>query len=169
MKLVQPSENLRAAYRAFTKEWADNDERVIPYSASPRDMSFDELLVSWAEEKTDLAYAKNFVPSQLFFLVDDHKIIGAIHLRFELNDHLKQIGGHIGYGIRPSERRKGYVIEMMTRIMTEVKKHEIKKLFLTCDKENLASSRTIEKCGGILEAISDFEGKEIRKYWIDVE
>lgn len=168
MQLQQPSESLRTAYQDFVEEWTAHQERVIPYSASPREMTFDELLVSWCEEKTELAYKRNFVPSELFFLVHDSRILGAIHLRYELNDHLKQIGGHIGYGVRPCERRKGYVMKMMSLIMKEVKKHQIKRLLLTCDDDNVASAKAIEKCGGVLEGVTEFEGKLIRKYWIDV-
>ena len=112
------------------------------------------------------------VPDSVFFLADlDNKhLIGAVNIRHYLNDALLKDGGHIGDGIRPSERRKGYGTLLVKMALAECQKLGIEKVLMVCDKDNIGSAKTIINCGGILEneIISD-NGKIEQRYWIDLK
>ena len=112
------------------------------------------------------------VPDSVFFLLDTdrNRLLGAVNIRHYLNDSLLFSGGHIGDGIRPSERQKGYGTEIIRLALVECKKLGINKVLMTCDKDNIASAKTIIKNGGVLE--SEFvneEGEIEQRYWINLE
>lgn len=111
------------------------------------------------------------VPDSTFFLLDEKRniLLGAVNIRHYLNDYLLQHGGHIGDGIRPSERGKGYATLMVHLALIECKKLGIEKVLMVCDKSNIASAKTIIKNGGILEnEIVDDDGEIEQRYWIDL-
>ncbi|GFI49912.1 hypothetical protein IMSAGC020_01113 [Lachnospiraceae bacterium] len=101
---------------------------------------------------------------------NDRKIVGCIELRHTLNEELKIAGGHIGFSVVPEERRKGYASEMLRQIIETAESLRIPALLLTCDADNIASERTILKCGGILEKEGSVqyhgEKKACKYYWI---
>ena len=112
------------------------------------------------------------VPDSVFFLLDEdrNRLLGAVNIRHFLNDYLLREGGHIGDGIRPSERRKGYATEMIRLALIECKKLGIKKVLITCNKDNIGSAKSIKTNGGILEnEIIDSDGELLQRYWIDIE
>lgn len=114
---------------------------------------------------------EGLVPDSVFFLLDKSRarLLGAINIRHYLNDSLLKEGGHIGDGIRPSERRKGYATEMIRLALIECKKLGIDKVLMTCDKENVASAKSIIKNGGILEnEFVNSDGKVEQRYWISI-
>ena len=109
------------------------------------------------------------VPNSVFFLldVDRNILLGAVDIRHYLNDYLLQYAGHIGDGIRPSERRKGYATEMIRLSLIECKKLGINNVLMVCDKSNVASRKTIIKNGGILEnEFLDADGEVQQRFWI---
>ena len=111
------------------------------------------------------------VPDSVFFLLDTERdrLLGAVNIRHYLNDHLLREGGHIGDGIRPSERRKGYATEMIRLALIECRKLGIGRVLMICDKDNIGSARSIIKDGGILE--NEFIGSDgviEQRYWITV-
>jgi len=93
-----------------------------------------------------------------------------IDIRHELNEYLLNFGGHIGYGIKTSERRKGYATEMLRLALEKARELNLKKVLLTCNKTNYGSARTIQKNGGILEnKILNPKDKQItQRYWIEL-
>lgn len=96
-------------------------------------------------------------------------LLGAVNIRHYLNDYLLKYAGHIGDGIRPSERRKGFATEMIRLALIECKKIGIDKVLMVCDKSNIASSKTIIKNGGILEnEFVDENGVIQQRYWIEI-
>lgn len=81
---------------------------------------------------------------------DDKKLVGLLNIRHDLSEELVQKYGHIGYGVRPSERRKGYATKMLQIALEECRKLGMSKVVLGCYKENVGSSKTIIKNGGEL-------------------
>ena len=109
------------------------------------------------------------VLDSVFFLLDEEKniLVGAVNIRHYLNDYLLQYGGHIGDGIRPSERRKGYATEMIRLALLECKKLGIDRVLMVCDKDNIGSRKSIINNGGILEnEFVDEKGNINQRYWI---
>ena len=101
-----------------------------------------------------------------FFALDNDKIVGIINCRHELNDYLFNLGGHIGYSVRKSERRKGYAKKMLNYTSRFLFSLGLDKILITCDKNNTPSKRTIESCGGILENEVIDESRTTLRYWI---
>ena len=109
-------------------------------------------------------------PALTYFYVreEDDKIVGMINIRLALNDFLRTEGGHIGYCIRPTERRKHYATEMLKKALEVYDTMSIKEVLLGCDKENVASAGVIKNCGGELieEFYSETFKAEIQRYVI---
>ena len=119
-------------------------------------------------------YAKRLGKSQVktFLLIrkNDDKIIGCINIRWNLTKYMKKYSGNIGYGIRPTERNKGYNKINLYLGLLEAKKLNLNKVMLVCETNNLPSSKTIEALGGILERkeIDPNDGLLTSYYWIDI-
>jgi predicted acetyltransferase len=111
------------------------------------------------------------VPSHHFWLVThDQRVIGISSLRHWLMPHLEKEGGHIGYRIRPSERRKGYGTRLLALTLEKAIGIGLTRVLVTCDEDNIGSRRIIEKNGGQLagKGISEMTGKPVLRYWIDL-
>ena len=102
---------------------------------------------------------------------NDNKIIGTINIRWNLSEEMKKFAGNIGYGIRPTERRKGYNKINLYLGLIEAKKPGLDRVMLDCETKNLASSKTMEALGGKLERteIDPSDGILTSVYWIDVD
>lgn len=102
---------------------------------------------------------------------NDNKIIGTINIRWNLSEEMKKFAGNIGYGIRPTERRKGYNKINLYFGLIEAKKAGLDRVMLDCETKNLASSKTMEALGGKLERteIDPSDGILTSVYWIDVD
>ncbi len=112
-----------------------------------------------------------FVPASFYVGVVDGVIVGRLSLRHELNDFLSRVGGHIGYGVRPSQRRRGYATAMLRQSIPLAASVGIKRALLTCDVGNVASMTVIERCGGVFEGVTDDPALAVqkRRYWIQTQ
>ena len=113
---------------------------------------------------------QRFCSTTSYFVVDEaDRLVGAASLRHCLTVEGMNIWGHCGYGIRPSERRKGYATEMIGLALEECRKLGIDKVLMTCDKDNIGSRKSILKNGGVLEnEFVNEEGNIEQRYWIDL-
>lgn len=112
------------------------------------------------------------VPSDMYLAVRkcDNRIVGIIDLRHHINHPiLGTWGGHTGYSVRPSERRKGYATEMLRLNIQNARALGIERLLVTCDDTNIASEKTILANGGAFEKIIEVDGCGIKRYWIDMK
>jgi len=98
----------------------------------------------------------NFVPNSFYVGVVDGLIVGRLSLRHCLNNWLRRIGGHIGYGVIPTQRKRGYATDMLRQVLPICAKLRIENVLLTCDVDNIGSRQVIEKCGGVLDKITDY-------------
>lgn len=108
------------------------------------------------------------VPDTTLFCLDKDRniFVGAVNIRHYLNDKLLLSGGHIGDGIRPSERRKGYATAMIALALEECRKLGINKVLMCCLKDNVGSAKSIMKNGGVLENEIEDDGEIVQRYWI---
>ncbi|MBE6752992.1 MAG: GNAT family N-acetyltransferase [Ruminococcaceae bacterium] len=111
------------------------------------------------------------VPANMFLAVRirDNRIVGIIDLRHHI-DHpiLGTWGGHCGYSVRPSERRKGYATEMLRLNLLKAKERGIPKLLVTCNDWNTPSEKVILANGGVFESTIDVDGRAVKRFWIEV-
>ena len=169
-KLVEPKLEMEKEYNNYIVEWEKSGEEIIPYASRKSMVKYKDLIKCWKIQTTNKSYEDGFVPASLYFLIDENmKIYGALHIRHELNAFLLNYGGHIGYGIRPSERKKGYATKMLSLSLSLVKQLGIKKALVTCDKTNIASSKTILNNGGVFENEVIEDGKVTQRYWINIQ
>ena len=171
LKLIKGSRKYKEQIIDMLKEWKEyndtHDTNHSPWAIFKN--SFDDF--DYYLCNLDTNEPKNgFVPDSTFFCIDEqrNKIVGAVNIRHYLNEYLLLHGGHIGDGIRPSERKKGYATEMIGLALEECKKIGIKKVLMVCDKDNVGSVKSIIKNGGILENELNENGKIEQRYWIDL-
>ena len=149
----------------YKEEFVLNNE-IIHGAANMTDLSVAEWVQFTENTKYKESVIPGFVTAHTFFASDNNKIVGIINARHELNDYLLNFGGHIGYSVRKSERRKGYAKAMLSYTVDFLLSLGLEKILITCDKNNIASKRTIESCGGILENEVIEESRITLRYWI---
>ena len=114
---------------------------------------------------------KGLVPSSTYLAVreKDNYIVGMIDIRHYLNEYLTQVGGNIGYGVRKTERNKGYAKQMLKLALEKCKELKIKKVLITCDEDNIASEKVILSANAKLEDIRNVDGENKKRFWIDLQ
>ena len=114
---------------------------------------------------------EGLVPSSTYLGVreKDNYIVGMIDIRHYLNEYLTQVGGHIGYGVRKTERNKGYAKQMLKLALEKCKELKIKKVLITCDEDNIASEKVILSANAKLEDIRNIDGENKKRFWIDLQ
>ena len=135
---------------------------------------FDEVLNNCLKRENE-EYSKkiNKCAIKTFLLIrkKDNRIIGAINIRWNLPESMKKFSGNIGYGIRPTERRKGYNKINLYLGLTEAKKVGLEKITLVCSSDNIGSNKTLLALGGILvrEEIDPSDGELTKIYHFDID
>ena len=114
---------------------------------------------------------KGLVPSSTYLGVreKDNYIVGMIDIRHYLNEYLTQVGGNIGYGVRKTERNKGYAKQMLKLALEKCRELKIKKVLITCDEDNIASEKVILSANAKLEDIRNVDGENKKRFWIDLQ
>ena len=147
------------------EEWYAAGEEIIPYAIRRLDYRDKQTYIRQLEVKDT---SDGLVPDSTFFCLDTerNRFVGAVNIRHYLNDALLKNGGHIGDGVRPSERRKGVATKMIALALEECKKLGIDKVLMVCDKDNIGSAKSIIKNGGVLENEIAEDGVIEQRYWI---
>jgi len=171
--LIFPMEEHRQMWEEILADYEAAGEKAVPFALKLKCDKYDAFL-----HKT-IDFANGIIPPDLPHLVqattwflmnkEKNKILGAVNIRHFLNEYLLKVGGHIGYGIAPSERRKGYAARMLSLALDKCREIGIEKVLVTCNKDNIGSAKTILKNGGILENEYKEENNNIvQRYWINI-
>lgn len=168
LKLVKLEEKYKNQLFDMLEEWYSTGEKIVPYAIRKNDYhNFEEYLEKLEVKEND----QGLVPDSTYFCLDTERniFVGAVNIRHYLNESLLLNGGHIGDGVRPSERRKGIATKMIGLALEECRKLGIEKVLMVCNKENIGSSKSIQNNGGVLENEIELEdGKIDQRYWIEL-
>lgn len=165
LKLVKASEKYRRQIFEMMDEWIAADEKIVPYAIRIMDYHDFDRYCDAIELKEPCG---GLVPSSTFFCMDEERniMVGAVNIRHYLNEALLLNGGHIGDGVRPSERRKGIATAMIALALEECRHLGLEKVLMVCDRENVGSAKSIIKNGGVLENEIEVDGIVEQRYWI---
>lgn len=167
--LREPNLSDQDEYLAYLSEWGTEDE-ITPYSSRLNGLTYEAFIENLSWKERGLYDQENLVPDNTYILVDEkNHIYGALNFRHQLNPYLYQYGGHVGYGIRPSERNKGYG-ELILKLGLEIaKKRKYDDILVTCDEDNIASKKIILKNGGIFENKVFKHDGYILRFWFHLK
>jgi predicted acetyltransferase len=167
MELIKPTKEYADSwYDALLEFNAEHRSGFWKVPTEPTDIH--EYIQRTNDQEAGLNLPDYWVPATTYWLIDDGKFVGHVNVRHELTRKLEQQGGHIGYAIRPSARRKGYGSKILEIVIPKAKEIGLEKALVTCDDINIASQKIIEKNKGVLRDTIQYEGKLVRRYWIDL-
>jgi predicted acetyltransferase len=163
--LLDPSEDKKESFQRMAQDWRNhgNDR----YGLALED--FDAYLARVEQHRGAAQVPVGWAPGTEFWLDDGAgEIVACARLRFWLTPSLEVEGGHIGYDVRPSSRRRGFGTAALCLVLVEARCRGLERVRLTVDSANLPSVNIIDRNGGVLsgEAISQKTGKPIKQYWI---
>jgi len=165
LRLVKASTQYRSQITEMLEEWYASGETIVPYAI--RRLDYHDF--AYYCDNLEIKDARGgLVPDSTFFCLDEdrNRIVGAVNIRHYLNDALLLNGGHIGDGVRPSERRKGIATKMIALALTECKNMGMEKVLMVCNKDNTGSAKSIINNGGVLENEIEMDGVLEQRYWI---
>ena len=174
LKLVKASKEYEALILEMLEEWrafniSHPEANRSPWAIFYNAQDFNDYMhrLNDIGEHYD-EYEKGKVPASTYFALDLdlNKMVGACNIRHYLNEDLRNGGGHIGDGVRPSYRGKGYGKEIVSLALEECKKLGIKEVLMSCNPDNIASKKTITSNGGVYERTILEDDELIEQYWI---
>jgi predicted acetyltransferase len=170
LELVQPSFTFCDSYRDLVAEVAAADEKFVPFVLAFEHDDFAAFLARLDACARGIDLPKGFVAHSTYWLVrDQSEVVGVSNIRHSLTAALRREGGNIGYGIRPSARRRGFGATILRKSLAQATALGLSRVLVTCAKANAGSVRAILRNGGILDSeeyLPD-RGELVQRYWIE--
>lgn len=174
LKIIEANDKYLDQYK---EAYIESLKQIELGSIKKHDMMFlnpedNDIVQHFKDSRDQSKLPSYYVPSYDYFVVDDDKFIGVIHIRIRLTENLLRYGGHIGYAVNPKYWKMGYGKKLLQLGLEEYKNLiEDEKILITCDDDNVGSYRIIEANGGVLENKVENEdaGEKFltRRYWIN--
>ncbi|HEX4813459.1 MAG TPA: GNAT family N-acetyltransferase [Nonomuraea sp.] len=170
-ELIAPTPRLRTAWLEAHAEWGPGQHEdgfgLRPSDEVQSPAGFTAWLARLAD-RSDPAITINLGRHRCTYrwIVEDDRVLGGIALRDGSDDFVRW-AGHIGYGIRPSARRRGLAAWALSQMLIEARALGIERVLAVCAVDNAGSEKTIERCGGVFEGIRDTKFGLLRRYWIN--
>ena len=155
----------KSILQEYMQEHYDNKEKSISASLGLPASEYSD----WVDkiQRNALVGDEEWGKSLLYLCFDNNKLIGLLSIRYELPENLVEVYGHIGYGVRPSERNKGYATMMLQYALSVCRNNGMTNVILGCYKDNIASAKTIQKNGGVLTEENDnYKEGKISEYYL---
>lgn len=168
-RFERPRIGLADSWRSMVREILDLGEELIPFPLSFDNADFAALVAKLADCERGEGIPEGFVPHTTYCLVHAGEVVAVSNLRHRLTERLRVEGGHIGYGVRPSARRRGHATEILRRTLEEARRHGIAQALVTCAKDNAGSAGAIRNNGGRLhsEEFVESRGGVVSRYLIE--
>ncbi len=171
--LVRPSEEYFSELAAYKKEFIDNGDSMDGCGPLRRYDDMKEYLemVNRYLSRETLPEGRVVASQFLCIRKSDRRLVGMIQVRHYFNEYLEKYAGHIGYSVRPSERRKGYAAWMLDNIKPFCRSINLDKILVCCVDSNEGSRRTILSNGGVYDGTAYLEEEDVNleRYWIDLK
>jgi predicted acetyltransferase len=168
--LIRPTSEYASQIIEYRQEFLDAGDSMDGTGPLRRFENPEEYIKICAEYEDTTTVPSHLVPATQFFFIrkSDNKLVGMIQIRHRFNDYLEKYAGHIGYSVRPSERRKGYAKEMLRMTLPFCREIGIDKVMITCVDGNSGSEKTILANGGVYEYTihEPNENKDLKRFWI---
>lgn len=167
MQLIKPTKKYEQSWHEAVTEFQKEGQKGFwNWEKEPTDL--DDYIKMTRDNEKGKNLPEGWVPSSSYWLIDNDQFIGHTNIRHRLNDHLKKIGGHIGYYIRPSCRKKGYGTKILELALIKAQQLGLKKVLITCDESNIASQKVIEKNKGKFQDKVPNGPEPKLRYWIEL-
>lgn len=168
--LLRPDESNIGQYEEYRREFLENGDSMDGTGPMRRYETASEWLahVRSYESAETLPEGRVLATQYLLVRESDGKLLGMLQLRHYLNDYLRRIAGHIGYSVRPSERRRGYAKRMLAMALDEARALGLDRVMISCHVGNEGSRRTILANGGVFDSTvwDEEDGETLERYWI---
>lgn len=169
LEMVEANISYAVDIMAYKQEFLDAGDNMDGTGMLRESGTAEEYIYACGRLSSKASCPEGYVPSTQYFGVVDGRIIGMIDLRHSLDTpELERFGGHIGYSVRPGDRGHGYAGLMLAWVLRRAKERGIDNVLITCLEGNIASEKTIRRCGGTYEStvITD-RGKKLMRFWIN--
>lgn len=170
--LIRPTSEYATEIAQYRQEFLMSGDSMDGTGPLRRFEDPEEYIKICAEYEDPKKVPSRLVPATQFFFVRkcDNKLVGMIQVRHRFNEYLEKYAGHIGYSVRPSERRKGYAKEMLRMALPFCREIGLKKVLVTCIDGNIGSEKTILANGGVYESTvyEPNEKVDLKRFWISL-
>lgn len=166
--LKEPTASDEAAVWAYRQEFLNADDSMDGTSYLAQMTDYAAWLAHLSLYTSSETVPAGHVPGIVWLAFLDERLVGIINLRYELSSYLANYGGHIGYSIRPSERKCGYGTQLLAAVLPLARQAGLDRVLVTCNDTNIGSQKIIEKNGDILEdkRLDPHDQRLTRRYWI---
>lgn len=166
MKLIKPTQEYEKSWKEALQEFEEEKKDGF-WNVPEKPTSITEYMQRTDDHTNGINIPDNWMPATTYWLIDNEEFVGHVNIRHKLVDWSRKIGGHIGFAIRKSARKKDYGSKILKLALEKAKERGLEKVLVTCDDTNIGSRKIIEKNKGQLQDIIDVDAVAVRRYWIE--